>query len=401
MRRADYGRMAEVILPPMPKAPFGVALLALGMGVSPLAQSQATKPADLRIVVISGEDAVNIIQQRTAVAPVVEVRDRNNQPVAGAVVTFTLQGGSNATFAGASTVTATTNTLGQAAVTSLTPTGTGAVQINVAAAFQGQTATAAITQTNVATAAQAASSGASSGAAAGGGGSGGGIGAGTITALTVGAVGAAGGLYAYRELQKGDAPTMDGLTVFPPTGLVAIHPIQVSPNSMTWHDEGEFATLTIDFGDGTTISHPMNFDAPVAPDMDTHVYQSTGTFTVRVTLTDAWDRAASQQGSVTITSLTGRWNVGTTGSYFTLTQQGTALSGTLTSTSAESCGSLTGSVRPMVLGNNAGNVTFAVTAPCPDFNSSFTGSTVFNTPDRMVGTLTTRTGTSNVTLNRQ
>lgn len=390
--------MAEVILAPMPKAPFGAALLALGMGVSPLAKSQATKPADLRIVVISGEDAVNIIQQGTAVAPVVEVRDRNNQPVAGAVVTFTLQAGSNATFAGASTVTATTNTLGQAAVTSLTPTGTGAVQINVAAAFQGQTATAAITQTNVATAAQAAGSGASSGAAAGGGGSGGGIGAGTITALTVGAVGAVGGLYAYRELQKGDAPTMDGLTVFPPTGLVAIHPIQVSPNTMTWHD---VATLTIDFGDGTTISHPMDFDAPVGPDTDTHIYQSTGTFTVRVTLADAWDRAASQQGSVTITSLTGRWNVGTTGSYFTLTQQGTALSGTFTSTSAESCGTLAGSVRPMVLGDNAGNVTFAVTAPCPDFNSSFTGSTVFNTPDRMVGTLTTRTGTSNVTLNRQ
>ena len=35
----------------------------------------------LKIVVISGEDAVNIIQQKTAVAPVVEVRDRNDLPV--------------------------------------------------------------------------------------------------------------------------------------------------------------------------------------------------------------------------------------------------------------------------------------------------------------------------------
>jgi hypothetical protein len=33
----------------------------------------------LRLVVVEGEDAVNIIQQRTAVAPVAEVRDRNDQ----------------------------------------------------------------------------------------------------------------------------------------------------------------------------------------------------------------------------------------------------------------------------------------------------------------------------------
>jgi hypothetical protein len=41
-----------------------------------------SQPA-LRIVVIEGEDAVNVIQQKTAVAPVIEVRDRNNLPVPG------------------------------------------------------------------------------------------------------------------------------------------------------------------------------------------------------------------------------------------------------------------------------------------------------------------------------
>jgi hypothetical protein len=335
---------------------------------------------------------------------VVEVRDRNNQPVAGVVVTFTIQGGSNATFAGASTVTATTNALGQAAVTSMTPTGVGGVHINVVAAFQGQTATTAITQTNFATAAQAASSGASgaaSGAAAGGGGAGGGIGAGTITALTVGAVGAAGGLYAYRELQKGDAPTMEGMTAFPPSGLAAVTPIGVNPGGMTWHEEdGQIATLTTDFGDGTTVSSPATPTG--APFAASHIYQSPGTYTVRITITDAWDRSASQQGSVTIKSLTGRWNVGTTAAYFTLTQQGTALSGSYTATTADSCGSLTGSVSPMVLGNNfSGNVTWSVTAPCPDFNSSFVGSTSFGTTDQIAGALTTRTGTSNVVLSRQ
>jgi hypothetical protein len=39
-----------------------------------------TSAAPLKIVVIDGEGAVNIIQQQSAVAPVVEVRDRNDQP---------------------------------------------------------------------------------------------------------------------------------------------------------------------------------------------------------------------------------------------------------------------------------------------------------------------------------
>jgi hypothetical protein len=44
----------------------------------------AAQAAALKIVVLEGEGAVNIIQQKTAVAPVIEVRDRNDQPVAGA-----------------------------------------------------------------------------------------------------------------------------------------------------------------------------------------------------------------------------------------------------------------------------------------------------------------------------
>ncbi len=36
------------------------------------------QPGGLKIVVIEGEGAVNIIQQKTAVSPLVEVRDRNN-----------------------------------------------------------------------------------------------------------------------------------------------------------------------------------------------------------------------------------------------------------------------------------------------------------------------------------
>ncbi|MEY4093852.1 MAG: hypothetical protein RLZZ53_1051, partial [Acidobacteriota bacterium] len=116
----------------------------------------------LRVVVIEGEDAVNIIQQKTAVRPLVEVRDRNNLPVPGAVVTFSIQGGAS-TFGGASTLTVATNAAGQAAVTGLTPSAAGAFQIQVSAAFQGQVATATIAQTNVMTAAQAAAAAGASG----------------------------------------------------------------------------------------------------------------------------------------------------------------------------------------------------------------------------------------------
>jgi hypothetical protein len=138
----------------------------------------------LKIVVIEGEGAVNIIQQKTAVSPLVEVRDRNNNPVSGAVVTFTIQSGNSAAIAGgAQTLTVTTNAAGRAAMAALNPVNPGTFQIQVQAAFQGQTAAAAITQTNVMTAAQAASA-----TAAGAGGGGGGAGGGGISGLAIGGI---------------------------------------------------------------------------------------------------------------------------------------------------------------------------------------------------------------------
>ena len=117
----------------------------------------AGQAAPYKIVVLAGEDSVNVIQQKTAVAPLVEVRDRNNQPVSGAVVTFAVQGGKAAAFqGGATTMTIATNAAGQAAATGLTPLTAGAVNISVEAAVQGQVVTAAITQVNVMTAAEVA-----------------------------------------------------------------------------------------------------------------------------------------------------------------------------------------------------------------------------------------------------
>ena len=191
-----------------------ILLLAGFLAASSLTRQTPASPA-LKVVVIAGEDAVNIIQRKTAVAPVVEVRDRNGLPVAGASVTFTISGGNTASFAGgAQTVTLTTNAAGRAAVGALNPLGSGAFQINVQAAFQGQTAVAAIAQTNVMTAAEAAaatgagaSSGGGAGATGGGAAAGGG---GGLSATTIAIVGGAvaGGAIVVKEVQSQSSATI-------------------------------------------------------------------------------------------------------------------------------------------------------------------------------------------------
>jgi hypothetical protein len=162
-------------------------------------QRAATPGPALKIVVIAGEDAVNVIQQRTATAPVIEVRDRNDQPVAGAVVNFAIRGG-RATFQGARVLSVTTDAAGRAVAAGFTPTASGAVQISASAAFQGQTAAAiTFTQPNVLTAAQAAAAVSGAGASAGGGtatagagaAGGGGSAGGGLSITTIGIVGGA------------------------------------------------------------------------------------------------------------------------------------------------------------------------------------------------------------------
>ena len=201
-------------------------LLSSVLVVAALAQG-----AGLKIVVVAGEDAVNIIQQRTAVAPIVEVRDRNDLPVAGVAVVFAVRGG-GASFAGGSqTVTVTTNAAGRATASGLTPTGNGAIQINVTATSQGQTATASISQTNFSTvqeaaragrtpgpsnAAAGAAAGATAGVAAGtavagaGAGAGGGM-SGTTIAVIAGA-GVAGAVVAKKAFGGSSAPIREPST---------------------------------------------------------------------------------------------------------------------------------------------------------------------------------------------
>jgi hypothetical protein len=223
-----------------------LAALMCGVAVSGSAQTKAnTQSAPLRIVVIEGEGAVNIIQQKTAVAPVIEVRDRNDQPVAGATVNFAVRAG-RATFSGARTLSVTTNAAGRAAAAGFTPSGTGALQIGATATFQGQTAAAVtIAQTNVMTAAEAA---AASSAAAGGGGAGAG-GGGGMSMTTLGIVGGAvavGAVVAEKAISSGpEGTTFSGqLSAVMPESETAV-PLEV--NYSCARTQNQTGTLKITF----------------------------------------------------------------------------------------------------------------------------------------------------------
>ena len=157
-------------------AVVAIAAWAL-LGAAASSSAQDAQPPALRIVVLEGEDSVNIIERGTAVPTLVEVRDRNDLPVSGATVVFLLGDGGTATLnEGLQQVSVTTNALGQAEV-AVNPVASGPVELSVSATFGGETATAAIVQTNFATAAAA-----------------GGLGAGAIVGIAAAAAGAAVGV---------------------------------------------------------------------------------------------------------------------------------------------------------------------------------------------------------------
>ena len=178
-----------------------VLLIAATSSTAHAAQNPPLPKSGLTIVVIEGEDAINVIQQKTAVAPIVEIRDRNNQPIAGATVRFSIQGG-RATFNGARMITLTTDAAGRAAVSGMTPTGSGVFQITASATYQGQTAAVTIAQTNVLTAAQASSAAGASSVGGTAGGAGGASGSGlSLTTIGIVAGGAvAGGAIVAKQV---------------------------------------------------------------------------------------------------------------------------------------------------------------------------------------------------------
>ncbi len=106
----------------------------------------------LKVLVLEGEGATNVISTRTVTAPIVEVRDQNDRPVAGANVTFrSPMGGPGLTFPDQRTFRQfKTNAQGQTMAVGVIPNGqAGRFRIEVTAVLGSQMGHAEITQTNV------------------------------------------------------------------------------------------------------------------------------------------------------------------------------------------------------------------------------------------------------------
>jgi hypothetical protein len=206
-----------------------VFLLVMGLFVGTMPKAHAAKalgqqsdvPA-LRIEIVEGDGAGNNVRQRTAREPIIRVVDRNNRPIAGAAVVFLLpNSGAGGTFSsGAKLLNVITNNQGIAAARGLQlNTVAGEFPIRVTASFQGQTATATITQTNVIGAA-AGSAGAGAGAA--GAGAGGGLSTGAILGIVAAVAGVAVGVAVGAGGGNGGGNTISPQPPGPPTISVGV-----------------------------------------------------------------------------------------------------------------------------------------------------------------------------------
>jgi hypothetical protein len=112
---------------------------------------RAQEPS-IRVLIVAGQDEIHNVNRKLRTQPVVEVQDQNRNPVQGAAVVFTLPSqGPGGTFEnGSSTLTLTTDHLGRAIASGIRLNKQlGPYTIHVTASYQGQTANALITQTNV------------------------------------------------------------------------------------------------------------------------------------------------------------------------------------------------------------------------------------------------------------
>jgi len=190
---------------------IGLSYLLILQTLAVPAVAQEAGAGQLNLVIVEGEGATNNIRQRTAREPIVQVEDENHKPVAGAAVVFLLPDqGASGTFAnGSHTLTVTTDAQGRAVAHGFHPNGVqGNFNMRVSASFQGKTATATISQTNVV-------AGAAAGAAAAG------ISVKLIVILAIAGAAAAGGaIAATRGGSSTPAPTATTTTITPGTGTV-------------------------------------------------------------------------------------------------------------------------------------------------------------------------------------
>jgi hypothetical protein len=141
---------------PTARSCSGAVLLLLINLLQASAWGQNPEPAPqakLNIVIVEGEGAINNVKDRVNREPIVQVEDENHKPIAGAAVIFSLpnQGATGVFANGSRTLTLTSDAQGRAAALGIKRNNvSGQMQVRVTASFAGQTASAVITQTNVA-----------------------------------------------------------------------------------------------------------------------------------------------------------------------------------------------------------------------------------------------------------
>ena len=126
---------------------LGIVVLCIFLSIQPVVAQQG-----LRIVVVEGNNARNVVQQIAARPIAVRVEDAGGRPVSGATVTFTSpSAGPSGDFANDSpSLQVFTGDDGIAAARGYHPNAlTGGYQIQVRAEFQGQTTSASIAQSNI------------------------------------------------------------------------------------------------------------------------------------------------------------------------------------------------------------------------------------------------------------
>lgn len=171
-------------MPPIRPLLANALALLMVQGLLPAQEAAAPK---LNIVVIRGDGAINNIKSRTAREMIVEVRDENNKPVAGASVAFLLpdSGPGVVSSNGSRMVSSMTDANGRAAARGLKPNGqSGNYNVQVRANFQQSFGQVVVAQSNV-IAAGAAISGL------------------TAALIVVGAAAAAGAAYAVTRDNNG------------------------------------------------------------------------------------------------------------------------------------------------------------------------------------------------------
>ena len=166
---------------------------------------QGAAPQKLNIVILEGDGAINNIRQRTAREPIVQVTDENNQPVAGASVTFLLpdSGPGAKCPSGARSLTVISDNKGQAVAKGLRHNGQqGKFEIQVRASYQELETTATISQANAVLTAAA-----------------GGISGKVLAILAIAGAGAAAGLYAATSGGNGNGTPGPAPTPAPPVTI--------------------------------------------------------------------------------------------------------------------------------------------------------------------------------------